>query len=123
MSDADMMGRAVRIPRRRGASTLLVGVLGIVIGLMVGGIRHTAEVTGSPRRCVGMFVATDREQLPADAEWFTVLGEPPCGADVIGWATQGIHRVFDDGSIEVMATPIPPCPGREVVVWIRYEDG
>ncbi len=39
---------------------------------------------------------------------------------VAAWAMQGVYRAFDDGSVEFLASPVPPCPGEDSYVWIRY---
>jgi hypothetical protein len=31
-----------------------------------------------------------------------------------------VYRVFDDGAVEFLASPIPPCPDGEVYVWIQF---
>jgi hypothetical protein len=38
----------------------------------------------------------------------------------MGWAQQGIYRVFDDGAVEFLASPVPPRPAGDTYVWIRY---
>ena len=74
-----------------------------------------------PRKCVGVFVVAEKRTIAADTRGLTVLGRPPCGErGVAAWATQGVYRVFDDGAVEFLASPIPPCPDGEVYVWIQF---
>jgi hypothetical protein len=77
----------------------------------------------APRRCVGMFVDPERKRnfigRPNDLE-LVDLARIPCRENVLGWAGQGIFRVFDDGTVETLATPLPPCPAGDFFLWIRY---
>jgi len=74
-------------------------------------------------RCVGMFVATPGSghvprSIPADTTSLTVRGSIPCKDDVQAWVTQGEYRVFEDGTVEFLAVPFPPCKGGHYYVWI-----
>ena len=76
-------------------------------------------------RCVGMFVATPGEgtvprTIAADATNLTVRGGVPCASAVMGWAPQGPYRVCEDGTVEFLATPVPPCPGGDYYVWVAF---
>lgn len=73
-----------------------------------------------PRTCVGVFVSGDRRTIAADSTALTVTGTVPCRQQVAAWSTQGVYRAFDDGSVELLATPVPPCPEGDFYVWIRY---
>ena len=77
----------------------------------------------APRRCVGMFVDPERKRnfigRPNDLE-LVDLGRIPCREAVMGWAGQGIFRVFDDGTVETLVSPLPPCPQGDYYMWIRY---
>jgi len=74
--------------------------------------------------CVGMFCApagtNGRKTMPATNTQLTVIGSVPCQEEVGGWALQGIYRVFRDGSVQALATPIPPCPSGDFYVWVAY---
>jgi hypothetical protein len=77
----------------------------------------------APRRCVGMFVDPERKRnfigRPNDLE-LVDLARIPCRESVMGWAGQGIFRVFDDGTVETLVSPLPPCPQGDFFLWIRY---
>lgn len=76
---------------------------------------------GLARRCVGVFVTGERRTVAADSASLVVVGTVPCAERGVGaWGTQGVYRAFDDGSVEFLAVPIPPCPGGDSYVWIRY---
>jgi hypothetical protein len=70
-----------------------------------------------------MFVDAERKRnfigRPHDLE-LVDLARIPCRENVLGWAGQGIFRVFDDGTVETLATPLPPCPEGDFLLWIRY---
>ncbi len=77
--------------------------------------------SSAARRCVGVFVTGERRTVAADAKSLVVVGEAPCAErGVAAWAMQGVYRAFDDGSVEFLASPVPPCPGEDSYVWIRY---
>jgi hypothetical protein len=72
------------------------------------------------RRCVGVFVSGERGSIAADTKGLVVVGSAPCPNGVIAWSRQGVYRAFDDGAVEFLATPVPPCPDGDGYVWIRY---
>jgi hypothetical protein len=72
------------------------------------------------RKCVGMFAGGDRLTVAADTKGLLVVGQEKPPEDVMGWAQQGIYRVFDDGAVEFLASPVPPRPAGDTYVWIRY---
>jgi hypothetical protein len=111
----------------RDRSSLMIGALLVAAPsaaiLLPGGASPGAEsvATVDARRCVGMFVTSDRKSIAADSASIVVIGKIPCAErGVVAWATQGVYRAFDDGSVELLASPVPPCPGGDVFVWIRY---
>lgn len=72
-----------------------------------------------------MFIASPGDgQMPrsiaADSISLTVRGTIPCKDSVSIWSMQGPYRVFEDGTVEFLAAPIPPCPGGDYYVWIAY---
>ena len=77
-------------------------------------------------RCVGMFLDTGGvgsrapRSVPADATNLTVSGNVPCKDSVMAWAAQGPYRVFEDGTVEFLAAPVPPCQGGDYYVWIGF---
>lgn len=80
-----------------------------------------AGSTSLARRCVGVFVTGDRRTVAADAKSLVVVGTIPCADRGVSlWAMQGVYRAFDDGAVEFLASPIPPCPQGDAYVWIRY---
>jgi hypothetical protein len=72
------------------------------------------------RECVGMFAGGDRRTVAADTKGLVVVGQEKPPEDLMGWSQQGIYRVFDDGAVEFLATPVPPRPAGDTYVWIRY---
>jgi hypothetical protein len=38
----------------------------------------------------------------------------------MAWAAQGPYRVFEDGTVEFLAAPVPPCQGGNYYVWIGF---
>ena len=110
---------------RPGCSTFLATSAGAALAIALGAATASAPVGSAPGRCVGMFVAAPgTSQMPrtvaADASNLTVRGSVPCAGDVMGWAPQGPYRVFEDGTVEFLATPVPPCPGGDYYVWIAF---
>jgi hypothetical protein len=80
-----------------------------------------AAASAAPvRKCVGMFVSNERRQVAADTKGLEITGGKPCPEGVMTWAQVGVYRVFDDGSVEFLASPAPPCPTGDTYVWIRY---
>ena len=77
-------------------------------------------------RCVGMFLDTGGagsrvpRSVPADATNLTVSGTIPCKDSLMAWAAQGPYRVFEDGTVEFLAAPVPPCQGGDYYVWIGF---
>ena len=76
-------------------------------------------------RCVGMFLdngGSSRlpQSVPADATNLTVSGTVPCKDSVMAWVSQGPYRVFEDGTVEFLAAPVPPCQGGDYYVWIGF---
>jgi hypothetical protein len=81
-------------------------------------------------RCVGMFLDTTSgggsagamlpRQVPADASNLLVVGDIPCRDQVFAWASRGTYRVFEDGAIQFLASPMPPCPNGDFYVWIEF---
>lgn len=99
----------------------------------VAAIAGTALLAGStpsspdPGRCVGMFMANSPgsvgslpRQIAADSTGLTIRGTVPCAAEVMAWAPQGPCRVFEDGTVEILVSPIPPCPGGDHYAWLAY---
>lgn len=73
--------------------------------------------------CVGMFfdpTIRGKVNIAADSTSITPVGSVPCREQVIAWALQGPFRVFADGTVEALATPIPPCPDGDYWIWIAY---
>ncbi len=87
-----------------------------------------ARPDGPHGRCVGMFLdpspggGSSRlpKEVPADANNLTVRGTVPCAGNVMAWSARGPYRVFEDGTVEFLASPIPPCPGGDFYVWIAF---
>ena len=103
------------------AASLLAAGLAVVIG---GAAGAPAPVAPSGR-CVGMFVAAPGggglpRSVAADATNLTVRGAVPCRDAVMAWAPQGPYRVFEDGTVEFLAAPVPPCNGGDFYVWIGF---
>ena len=79
-------------------------------------------------RCVGMFLdpnpgaAGSRlpSNVPAQGTNLIVRGTVPCMNAVFAWSPRGPYRVFEDGTIEFLASPVPPCPGGDFYVWIGF---
>ena len=83
---------------------LAIGVASLA-GAAIALVLAAAPRGEAARRCVGMFV--DPERIP-------------CRDRVLGWAGQGIFRVFDDGTVETLVSPMPPCPEGDFFLWVRY---
>ena len=100
----------------------------VVPAAFAAGVAVTLALAAAPRgeaarRCVGMFVDPERKR--------NFIGQPndltlvdasriPCRENVMGWAGQGVFRVFDDGTVETLVSPLPPCPQGDYFLWIRY---
>lgn len=109
------------------SSLVLVGAIAAGATAFVRSVPATASAssaadsTSLARRCVGVFVTGDRRTVAADAKSLVVVGTIPCAdRGVSAWAMQGVYRAFDDGAVEFLASPIPPCPQGDAYVWIRY---
>ena len=103
----------------------LAASAGAAVAVALGAASASAPAGSAPGRCVGMFVATPGSaQLPrtvaADATNLSVRGAVPCADAVMSWAPQGPYRVFEDGTVEFLASPVPPCPGGDFYVWIAF---
>lgn len=113
--------------RRLRVHASLVALLACPVALY-GGLALSAAPTEAPsanvapaRKCVGIFVTGERRSVTADSKSLTVVGEIPCAdRGVMSWSMQGVYRAFDDGSIEFLASPMPPCPQGDAYVWVRY---
>lgn len=83
---------------------------------------HAGAAVAPARKCVAVFVAEgDRRPIGADAKALEVIGAVPCAErGVMSWAPKGVYRAFDDGTVEQLASPLPPCPEGDAYVWIRY---
>jgi hypothetical protein len=108
----------MRLPYRFALPAAFAAGVALTLALAAASPRGEA-----PRRCVGMFVDAERKRnfigRPHDLE-LVDLARIPCRENVLGWAGQGIFRVFDDGTVETLVSPIPPCPQGDYFLWIRY---
>ena len=85
----------------------------------------TRTTTGDTPRCVGMFIDSNARGgqanlIATNAVSLTVRGTIPCIDSVQAWSKCGPYRVFEDGTVEMLVTPIPPCNGGDYYVWIAY---
>jgi hypothetical protein len=39
---------------------------------------------------------------------------------VMAWTVAGPYRAFEDGTVEMLASPVPPCQGGDYYVWIAF---
>lgn len=114
-------------PRAGSLITLIALASGAAL-VTVLGTRPTAVAagTGAPGRCVGMFLdpGAGRSKLPdsvpAEGTNLVVRGTVPCMDQVMAWSARGPYRVWEDGTVEFLASPIPPCPGGDHYVWIAF---
>ena len=95
-------------------------------------IAAPTKATAAPNhgRCVGMFLDTTSgggsmyqmlpRQVPADATNLLIIGEIPFRDQVMAWSSRGTYRVFEDGAIQFLASPMPPCPKGDYYVWIEF---
>ena len=80
----------------------------------------------NPGRCVAMGLDTSgREsrlpkQVIANATNLTIRGSIPCMDQVMAWTVIGPYRAFEDGTVEMLASPVPPCQGSDYYVWIAF---
>ena len=83
------------------------------------------RTTADTPRCVGMFIDSNARGgqanlIATNAVSLTVRGTIPCMDSVQAWSKCGPYRVFEDGTVEMLVTPIPPCNGGDYYVWIAY---
>ena len=99
-------------------------LLGCAAGAFALGGALAANGPNDRGRCVGMFMAARGDGLPqqvaADSKALTVRGTVPCLDAVFAWAPQGPCRVFEDGTVEILVAPMPPCPGGDHYAWIAF---
>ncbi len=70
---------------------------------------------------VGMFCEPSmRMTVPRDSTMLHADRKVPCDAQVIGWTTKGIFRVRANGTVEMLAVPMPPCADGDFYVWLAY---
>jgi hypothetical protein len=60
------------------------------------------------------------KQVIANATNLTIRGTIPCMDQVMAWSVRGPYRVFEDGTVEMLASPVPPCQGGDYYVWIAF---
>jgi len=78
------------------------------------------------RRCVAMsFLDSNlsRRILAADASQLALRGDVPCAAEVTAWSMVGPIRLWDDGLVECLVIPIPPCTqgnGSVFYAWLGF---
>lgn len=120
--NVDLNANANRI----GARAAQGAVGAVVLVMLLAGISVAARPAPARGRCVGMFLdaagngARSLRQVPADATNLVVHGSVPCREGVMAWSAQGPYRVFEDGTVEFLAAPIPPCPGGDYYVWVAF---
>jgi hypothetical protein len=99
-------------------------LLALIAACVVAGgaaLAVTPEASSVPRKCVGLFVTSERKTISADSKSLVVVGTIPFAErGVSSWTTQGVYRAFEDGAVELLASPYPPCPEGDAFVWIRY---
>ena len=116
----------MRIPATSRPALCAGAVLGITALALALAARPSPTFTSANHgRCVGMFLDTGGSaraprSVPADATNLTVSGTVPCKDSVMAWAAQGPYRVFEDGTVEFLAAPVPPCQGGDYYVWIGF---
>ena len=127
-------GRMTRMP---ATLVLLAAAAGVGITALLGAATATAPIAPSATaaapnhgRCVGMFLDTTSgggsmyqmlpRQVPADATNLLIIGEIPCRDQVMAWSSRGTYRVFEDGAVQFLASPMPPCPKGDYYVWIEF---
>lgn len=78
------------------------------------------------RRCVAVsFVDPNqsRQVFAGTSSQLTIRGEVPCADAVIGWSRVGPVRLWDDGLVECLVIPVPPCPqgdGSVFYAWLGF---
>ena len=60
------------------------------------------------------------KQVIANATNLTIRGSIPCMDQVMAWTIAGPYRAFEDGTVEMLASPVPPCQGGDHYVWIAF---
>lgn len=97
--------------------------------LPLAGILLLAARTADSRgRCVGMFLDANPggpgsrlpHTVPTTGSNVVVRGTVPCMNSVMAWSPRGPYRVFEDGTVEFLAAPMPPCPDGDFYVWIAF---
>ena len=118
-SNGDRGGVAGMGLRSAGFGVLAGGVL--TAGAMLALAGAPVGAAAPARKCVGVFVTNERRDVAADSQQLVVIGTVPCaGRGVLSWSMRGVYRAFDDGSVEFLASPVPPCPEGDAYVWIRF---
>lgn len=106
------------VPR---SSAFIYGALASLAVVVLFGATAASVTTSAPaRKCVGVFVSGERRNVAADAKSLVVVGTVSCQASVMAWSMQGVYRAFDDGAVEFLAVPMPPCQDGDAYVWIRF---
>lgn len=78
------------------------------------------------RRCVAVaFVDPNqsRQVFAGTSSGLTIRGEVPCADAVVGWSRVGPVRLWDDGLVECLVIPVPPCPqgdGSVFYAWLGF---
>jgi hypothetical protein len=94
----------------------------------LGGLMIASRSESNRGRCVSMFLDPNPgapgsrlpRNVPAQGTNLIVRGTVPCMNAVVEWSPRGPCRVFEDGTVEFLASPMPPCPGGDVYVWIAF---
>ena len=94
----------------------------------LGGLMIASRSESSRGRCVGMFLDPNPgapgsrlpSNVPAQGTNLIVRGAVPCMNAVLAWSPRGPYRVFEDGTVEFLASPMPPCPGGDYYVWVAF---
>jgi hypothetical protein len=98
-----------------------VGLLAFALPFAPASIPEMAATSMVGRKCVGIFVSGERRNVAADSKSLVVVGTIPCAErGVMSWSMQGVYRAFEDGTVEFLASPTPPCPEGDAYVWIRF---
>ena len=114
------MFMTMRIPR--SFKLLTIAMSATIIALLA------ARSAADRGRCVGMFLDPNPggpgsrlpANIPATGNNLTIRGKVPCMDSVFAWSPRGPYRVFEDGTVEFLASPMPPCPGGDFYVWIAF---
>lgn len=113
---------AFQMPTRRPFIAAAVALPLVILALLA------ARGPTDHGRCVGMFLDQNPgapgsrlpSNVPASGNNLTVRGTVPCMDSVFAWSPRGPYRAFEDGTIEFLASPVPPCPGGDFYVWIAF---